>query len=156
MADYERSIPCSIQPQQVMEDARQFFMAHNFRVIHVSPNLLEVQSPGFYSTHQNPILGATLIRLTLTPTGIHAEASLAGVRSLQSFVLYFPLMLGVSLAIGFAFLFRQIQPVLIALLSVTPWLFVAPYMNEWIRNRTLSALDTFLNNLAEQHLMDPS
>lgn len=151
MSTYERTITVPIQPDAVLQEARQALGHHNFRIVMSSPLMIEAAGPGLNSTKENPILGASWIRLTVSPNGIFAEAELNALHRLQAFVLYFPLGLGVSLALLFAAIFRDWYPPLIAMLTVTPWIFISPTMNQWMERRTCAALDTFLANLVEPY-----
>lgn len=148
---YERVLSVPVPAGEVLEEASHFLTVLGYQIVLPSPQTLEARGPGLYSTSQNPILGASIIRLEITRQAVHAEADLTAMMRMQSFVLYFPLGLGVSLALFFAVMFLRWEPVLVAMLSVTPWVFLAPRLNAWIERRTRTALDTLLHNLVEPY-----
>lgn len=126
-----------------------------------------LNGPGLNSTKQNPLLGASSIRLEMRGQQLCLDAELGGVDTMRRFLMRFPLFLGLGLGLLFGvvggLIFGQQFGVgfgvpwapgwkwmLVAfggsMLPVAPWLFLSPMISNLVRNRTESALTALLQN----------
>jgi hypothetical protein len=138
-----------------------------FKILSCDKQHAELQGPGLNSTKQNPLLGATAIQLRCTNNTIKLDATLGGVATMERFLKWFPLGLGMALGTLFAFVggigFGRALGVpfgvpwaqglnwivvayALALLPISPWLFISPWLIGMIRKRTMEALNTLLHN----------
>lgn len=141
--------------------------AVGFKILSCDKNRAELQGPGMNSTKQNPLLGATTIQVRRSDSAIKLDATLGGIATMERFLRWFPLGLGLMLGTLFAFVggigFGQqfgipfgvpwaqgvnwiIVAYTFALLPITPWFFISPWMVNMIRRRTTEALETLLHN----------
>ena len=105
------------------------------------------------------------------------EAEYGGVDALRRFMIRFPLLLGLGLGIAFAVItllvlaglyvsgvdFASVSPVFwlaprlvfaTSLLSVAPWIVLAPWIRRRLEQKTAAALDTFLINVRHAAQVD--
>lgn len=170
MADeYHVAAKLSQPPEKALDLAKQVLAANGFRFETQSEDSLVAIGPGLRSTRQNPLLGATRIVLKVAQQHLALDADLNGVRTLQGFVRWFPLglglILGVSLGVVQGFIFGAQTGVgfgvpwasgwkwmafamIGSLVPVSPWLVLSPIIGRSIEKRTKSALDTLVVNSA--------
>lgn len=143
-------------PDAILDDARSALTAAGFRVLPGDPaavDVLEAVAPSLYSTHQDPLLGAGTLRLTITPPEIELVADLRGTWGLTLFARLFPvlLMLGVYAWWKSGVLMSQPlqseEDVLRMLVLLIP---VGIATSWWIRRRTRTALQRFFDGLLEE------
>jgi hypothetical protein len=141
--------------------------AVGFKILSCDKQHAELQGPGMSSTKQNPLLGATAIQLRCSRNTIKLDARLGGVATMERFLKWFPLGLGITLGTLFAFVggfgfgkafgipfgvpwAQGLNWILVAytlaLLPITPWFFISPWMIGIIRQRTTESLKTLLHN----------
>lgn len=166
--DYTQSVPFPGDIEKAFDYASVVLGTNGFRTTQRQYGVVEFAGPGMYSTRQNPILGATQIRLRAAGDFLELEAVLGGVRAMQRFLTVFPLAMAAGflllfgLVMGFAF--GQVFGVgfgvpfargwhwlafaaPLAVLPLAPWLFLSPVLTRKIRSRTVAALDTLLANI---------
>lgn len=153
---YDDRVPFTGDRAAAVERAAQTLMALNFRVTRHEPEWLEAVGPGYRSTKQNPILGATFIRLSfLDDTGeARLEADLGGARWMHRFVHFFPLGLGLFLYVLLSVVLggRFTGPVTLSVFGpLIIWLFIAPLLARRIIAGTVRALETFFFNVTGYH-----
>lgn len=129
-----------------LDTARQIFVANGFAV-EVSDSELIAIGPGMNSTSQNPLVGVSRARVVVSKDVVRFVGELGGVRKMQRLVYLLPLALGISfgLIFGLTFSFRT---GLSALLPVLPWAIGGPIMSQWLKNRTIQAVEILLQNAA--------
>lgn len=153
--------------QRTFSNTITILEAVGFKILSCDQNRAELQGPGMNSTKQNPLLGATTIQVRRSDSGIKLDATLGGIATMERFLKWFPLGLGLLLGTLFAFVggigFGQqfgipfgvpwaqgfnwiIVAYTFALLPITPWFFISPWMVNMIRRRTTEALKTLLHN----------
>jgi hypothetical protein len=165
--DYEVVAKGSQSSERTLSNAINALTYHGFRIESRTDREAELTGPGLNSTRQNPLLGASRVRLQVKNGSLQVNAELGGVQTMRRFLTWFPLILGMALgsvfsvvggvllgqqnglafgvpwAAGWKWLFVGFGA---ALLPVSPWLFISPIMIRWITNRTKSALDTMAHN----------
>ena len=146
---YNKSVPFNGSASTAIETAQLQLMANGFKLDQPGETELIATGRGMHSTKQNPIVGASHVRITVSSSSINICAELGGVKFMQRFVYIFPPALGGFLALVFAFIpnFPKRVP-LMALLPILPWLVISPLMARWIKNRTTKALNTLVHNMA--------
>lgn len=164
---YRVAAKLSKPAEKALDLAKQSLATNGFRVESQTEDYLIAVGPGLRSTSQNPLLGATRITLKVAEHHLAMEADLNGVRTLQSFVRWFPLglglVLGVTLGVVQGFVLGSQSGVGFgvpwasgwrwmaltlggSLLPVSPWLILAPMISRSIEKRTKSSLDTLVIN----------
>lgn len=150
---------------QTFTNAIQVLESVGFKILSCDKQRAELQGPGLNSTKQNPLLGATAIQLHCLYDSIKLQASLGGVATMEYFLRWFPIGLGLVLGTLFALVggvvFGRANGIpfgvpwapgltwllvayTLAFLPVMPWFFIAPWMTRMIRKRTTLALETLL------------
>jgi hypothetical protein len=143
---------------------------NGFAIVKRDGKSVELTGPGLNSTRQNPLLGASRIRLELHGHELSLDAELGGVETMRRFLMRFPFMLGLGLGlffgvvggiafgrqfgVGFGVPWAQgLTWMLLAIggsmLPVTPWLFLSPMMSKMMRTRTQNALTTLVTNAVQ-------
>jgi hypothetical protein len=154
----------------VLQAALTTLTNNGFAIVNRDKNSVDLTGPGLNSTKQNPLLGASAIHLELQGQQLRLDAELGGVDSMQRFLMRFPFMLGLGLGLffgvvggvalgrqfgvgfgvpwaqGLTWMFFAIG---IAILPVTPWVFLSPMMSKMIRTRTQNALTTLVINAVQ-------
>lgn len=141
---------------------------NGFAVSEKNSLAIEFRGPGMNSTRQNPILGATRIRISTDTDRLVLDAELGGVERMKRFLTVFPASMAVGFAIffgigmgiwsgqifgvGFGVPFLQgwhwtLAIVPIAVLPLCPWLILSPMMTRALAAKTSRALDTLLTNI---------
>ncbi len=146
--DYKTTASFTGSSSAAMEAARLQFMANGFKLDQSSDDLLVVTGPGMYNNQQNPIVGISHAKITISSSTIEICAELGGVKFMQRFLYIFPPALGASLALVFALVptFPRHAP-LMAFLPVLPWVVISPLIARWLKNRTTKAVDTLVHNM---------
>ena len=146
--DYKTTVSFTGSSSAAMEAARSQFMANGFKIDQYSDEQLEVTGPGMYNNQQNPIVGVSHAKITISSSTIEICAELGGVKFMQMFLYIFPPALGIFLALVFACIpsFPR-RASLTAILPVLPWVVISPLMARWLKNRTTKAVDTLVHNM---------
>ena len=138
-----------------LEALKAAFIANGFQVSPSGRGEFLARGPGMRSTSQNPLFGVSEARVRAIGSQLEIHANLGGAQWMARFVLFFPPLLGVFLAIVLAAVFGatgQIQALWFAPLIVAgaeaPWIVVGPLMARWIRRRTEKALDALLRSVS--------
>ncbi|MHC4536932.1 MAG: hypothetical protein ACYS6K_23540 [Planctomycetota bacterium] len=147
--DYKTTVSFTGSSSAAMEAARLQFMANGFKIDQSSDEKLVVTGPGMYNNQQNPIVGISHAKITISSSAIEICAELGGVKFMQMFLYIFPPALGIFLALVFACIpsFPR-RASLTAILPVLPWVVISPLMARWLKNRTTKAVDTLVHNMA--------
>lgn len=148
--NYQRTIALSNDEiKKSMETAQAIFMQNGFAMTKKGEWDFEFNGPGMHSTKQNPLLGVSRARLKLSGRQLKLEADLGSVRRMQWFILIFPFALGLFIFLLIGAAQKNIQSGLPVLAAVAPWIVIAPWMSRWMKRRTVRALDTLLENVAQ-------
>ncbi|RJX26543.1 MAG: hypothetical protein C4531_15545 [Desulfurivibrio sp.] len=145
--EYRKTLPFDGDRQRAVDLARSVFINNNFKIESADQAEVLVRGPGMQGTRQNPLVGASRVRLRVEAASIELSAELGGVRRIRNFLLLFPPALASLLSLVFLILPMQPFAAAIPWLAVSPWLFLSPLMARWIRSRTIAALDTLLHNM---------
>ncbi|MFW5653667.1 MAG: hypothetical protein ACOC0P_06435 [Planctomycetota bacterium] len=144
---YEDRVPYSGTPSEAVNAVANMIVPHRFHILKQTESVIEATGPGMRSTKQDPLTGATVIRFWVDDGEATLQAELGGVRFMQRFVFFFPMLLGVGLYILFAILSRgQFQgPITLSVFGpMIIWLFIAPLPARSIISRTVRALEFVL------------
>lgn len=145
--EYRTTIPFDGDCTKAIDIARSVFINNNFKIESLSRSEIVARGSGMQSTKQNPLVGATLVRITVKPSLIDLSAELGGVRWMRNFLFIFPPSLALTISIVFLILPMPAFVVFVPWLAVSPWLIISPLLAKWIKSRTISALDTMLHNM---------
>lgn len=156
--------------QNALQAALIPLINNGFAIVNRDENSANLSGPGLNSTRQNPLLGASKIQLKLQGQQLHLDAELGGVDSMQRFLMRFPFILGLSLGllfgvvsgftlggvfgVGFGVPWAQgwtwlLVTIGVAMLPVSPWFFLSPFMSNMIRARTQNALVALVQNAVQ-------
>lgn len=171
MLRYTTSASFSFCPAEtVLEQVLTVLATHGFHLQRRDHHSAILSGPGLRSTRQSPLLGASTIDVEIQGQNLVLDAQLGGVASMQRFLTWFPLLLGLGLAllfgvvgglvmgqkfgVGFGVPWAQgWQWVLfafgVALLPVSPWIFITPLMSRSLEKRTEAALTTLAQNATQ-------
>jgi hypothetical protein len=166
---YSKSIPFSGDIDAAFAAAANVLGANGFVLHEKGLSRVEFDGPGMRSSRQNPLLGASHLRMEARAGTLSLDAELGGVDTMRRFLIYFPLAMAagffVLIGLGGGFLLEQLgasnrgEPVAregfwllltapLALLPFAPWLILSPLMCRAIRRRTIEALDRLLAHIA--------
>lgn len=154
--EYSATVPLPGGRQDVLADARAMLLAAGFRAAGANPGSATFLSPGLNSTRQNPLLGASRLRVAARGGRLSVDAELGGARRLGRFARFFPPLLCGSLAVLFTVVFSLQFDSLIWMPAVYGttgllagvWLLVGPVLQRTIRRSTQTALDNFVAALS--------
>jgi hypothetical protein len=148
MKNYLTSKKFSGKTEAAISSIETTLLPNNFKVTKTTQTTIELTGPGLRSTKENPIRGASEIKIEARNGKLHLEASLCGIRFLAIFVIAFPFLLMATLAFLPVILaggdFSEFNPFI--LLIMAPWVFISPMAVVWMRKRTMRALDDMLDN----------
>lgn len=168
---YSNSVAVTGDAQRVLASASTILMTIGFEVVEQAGDRIEFVGPGLSSTRQNPILGASKLIVGVEHGRLFVNADYGGVDSLRRFMIRFPLLLGIGIGSVFAVILSVVFLVLyilgvdmgpawaiawlsplmafgIALTSVSPWIFLAPWITRHLQRKTADALDTLMTNVS--------
>jgi hypothetical protein len=145
--NYKSSIPFTGDAGVALDVAKSVFINNGYTVEFPSDTEIVARGPGMTNTRQNPLLGVTQVRISVESFSIYLSSDLGGVRQMGRFILFFPLLLALLLMGIFAILKMPSSSLLIAGVSISPWVIIGPLLSRWIQNRTVAAVDTLLNNM---------
>ena len=166
---YYKTVTFDGDSDQVLSTVFTILTNNGFRVETRSDNQIEFAAPRMNSTRQNPIIGASPIRVDAKHGRLTVNAEFGGVDTMKRFMVRFPMLLGLGLALVFSSItiitmvacflmdaelgpaWRQMKTALVTgilapMLAVSPWLFIGPRMADHLRKRTTEALDTLVSN----------
>ena len=167
MSSFRKSAIASVLSDSILDSAVQTLTNNGFAIVDRSEDSVTLHGPGLNSTRQNPLLGATRIKLALNGKTLDADAELGGVQRMQRFLSRLPFLLGLGLGlffgVGGGILFGQLFGVgfgvpwaqgsqwllfaiCVSMLPVAPWLFISPLMSRSIQKRTEDAITTLVRN----------
>ena len=148
MKNYLASRKFSGKAEPAISAIETTLLPNSFKVTKATAATIELKGPGLRSTKENPIRGASEIKVEARHGKLHLEASLCGIRFLAIFVIVFPFLLMATLALLPVILaggdFEQFNPSI--LLIMAPWVLISPMAVVWMRKRTMRALDDMLEN----------
>ena len=170
MNTFSTSAVTTSPSDDVLQAALATLTNNGFAILKRGKTSVDLTGPGLSSTKQNPLLGASAIHIELHGQKLDLDGDLGGVDSMRRFLMRFPFMLGLGLGLffgvfgGFAFgrqfgvgfgvpwaqgLTWMLFAIGIAMLPVTPWLFLSPMMSKMIQTRTQNALTTLVTNAVQ-------
>jgi hypothetical protein len=165
--DYIKTTAFSGPAERVLAAAITTLTNNGFAIVDRSDVEATLVGPGFNSTRQNPLVGASQIKIAARSHTLHVTAELGGVESMRRFLMRFPFLLGLGLGAFFAVfggvLFGQLFGVgfgvpgmagwrwaaltlAMGMLPSVPWIVISPMMIRRIRERTHRALDVLVSN----------
>lgn len=154
---YSNTVPMRRDAGEALEKARAVLLAAGFRAGASERGGVVFLGPGLNSTRQNPLLGASRLRLVARGERLSVDADLGGARRLGRFARFFPPLLCLALAIVFTVVFTfkfdtlaWMAPVYgtTGLLAAV-WLLVGPVLARAIRRNTWTALDELVAAVAQ-------
>jgi hypothetical protein len=149
---HESQVRFSGDGRQAVQIAFDALTAAGMRINSKTATTIEFKGPGLNNTRDNPLRGISSGRLHITGSSIHLTADLGAVSRLFKIlgVMIFGLDL-VGAVILYIFLRGKFSlPLVLAIAvgPVAPWIVLLPWMANWMKRRTIGAMDTLLNNLA--------
>ena len=155
MQTYEDFIPYTGDGERAIDIALQTLLPLGFRIESQGSSHLTVTNQHYNSTKQDALMGITRAEFDLSRSALTVRAELGGVERMQKFLLFILLGLGafdVLLFTGLWYFIPELHAqtwfLFIPLVALIPWAIIAPRMTVWIRERTVSALQTLLSNIA--------
>lgn len=146
---YHTSASVTGDPSQFMNVALSTLTMAGFRVSSRSEHNLTLKGPGWNSTHESGLTGASAIHLAWGSGRLELNAELGGVDRMKCFLLLFPIGI---LAVVFVAVASAAGLTSAAALTtggnLLLWMAVVPLMIHWQRRRTCRALDALLVNSA--------
>lgn len=168
MQSFHTSSVAGPTSKSIFDTAIQMLGSQGFSISERTKSSVTLEGPGLNSTRENPLLGATKITLSINGKNLDADAELGGVERLQRFVTWFPFLLGTTLGLfagfGGGLLFGQLFDVgfgvpgaegwrwlvaalAFAMLPVSPWFFISPWISRSIQKRTEDSIATLVQTL---------
>jgi hypothetical protein len=152
---YAAALPFPGNVDRALRLAESSLTSLGFLIRERTPEMLVLRGPGLNSTRQSPLLGVTHLHIAGGDGQLSMEAHLGGARRLALFVLLFPPLLCLSLAIIPAVVLGTmfgIQRWLLAFVApvgvlVLVWSMLGPILAWRIRARTCRGLDALLANM---------
>lgn len=148
LKNYIASRNFSGKTQAAISSIETTLLPNNFKVTKATPTAIELKGPGLRSSKENPIRGASEIKIEVRNGKLHLEAALCGIRFLAIFIVAFPLLLMGVLSFLPVILaggdFGEFNPAILLIMS--PWVFISPMAIVWMRKRAIRALDDMLDN----------
>ena len=147
---YRESIPFAGDPAKAFDMATTILTGNGFRIVEKGEHSLAFSSPGMSSTKQNPLLGASEIRVERRVGELEIQAELGGVQRMRTFLILFPIGLALFLFVLFGILFREKGILFTAGVSVgplLPWVVLTPLLSAVTKRRTERALTDLLANM---------
>ena len=86
---------------EILQAALTVLTNNGFAIVNRDELTASLKGPGLNSTRQNPLLGASAIRLALEGNQLRLDADLGGVDSMRRFLMRFPFLLGLGLGLFF-------------------------------------------------------
>ncbi len=137
---------------------------NGFTIVQSDPEQAVLTGPGYNSTNQNPLRGASKILLDVKGEELRLVAELGGVDRMLYRLRQTPIwiLLGGGLLVSiFALVFSllginifrnwilTVTTVMSVLLPALPWLYLVPKLSKMVRSRTEQALANLVNNAAQ-------
>lgn len=152
---YAVSMPFAGNTAKAFGLAEPALTALGYRITERSANVLECTGPKLMNNRQNPLLGASQIRITRSSAELQLEAELGGAERIGRFVTLFPPLLCLSMALVFSVLFGvAIGPgpwiygvIGGAVVPAVIWMLIGPFIARRIRTNTCRAVDALLANM---------
>ncbi|MEL6108746.1 MAG: hypothetical protein AAFU85_22290 [Planctomycetota bacterium] len=155
--DYETEINVNADAHEVVDNAIHALVACGMKLDRRETKEATLCGPGLRSTNQNPVLGATTLRLIERDhpnPRIIVHADLGGVRWIGRFIIRFPLLLSLGLLViyflvqwfGAGLGLAAIPPAVhwavfgTALLVAFPWLLIQPIIVRKLTAKTEQAI----------------
>ncbi len=152
---HEVSIPYSGDSQRAMDIALQTLLPLGFQIESQGSAHLIVSNNSYNSTRQSGLKGISRAEFNAGHSTLSVRAELSGVERMQRFLLFILLGVGVFDAlvlIGLWYFLEKLRAyawfLAIPILSLLPWVFIAPRMTVWIRRRTEESIQILLKNMA--------
>jgi hypothetical protein len=148
--DYSKGIPFVGDCEVALNAARLVLMQHGFTFGSIKDGVFEATGPGMSSSKQNPLMGASSVRITCAGGELRIEASFASIRKLGRTLAAVFAGVAVLLCAIFAVVFWGQDPrlALMGIAPFLPWIVLLPVLLSMLRKRTIRALDALLANAA--------
>jgi len=153
---YQTNSPFPGDPTKSLEFAVGVLTSVGFRLVDRTSQTVEMTGPGFRSSNENPLRGASTIRITHHGGELALDAELGGVEWMGKFVTWFPNILAVTLGVVLSIVFWTLWgpgrwlTVLVIVIAADGmmWLMLGPYITRKLKERTQRELETLLANAA--------
>ena len=149
---YEYSAPFRGDPDAAFSLAKTALLEQGFEILPGSSAELRAEGPGMRSTHQAALLGVSEFRFQIAASTLTVSATLGGVRTMKTFVTFFPPGLILSVVVLLAVFGHGIS--YLGLWLAAPWLVISPLMAALIKRRTTRAVDRLARSMAVAALPD--
>ncbi len=145
--EHEYSAPFGGNAADALDVARTALLALGFEIVLDSGRELHARGPGMHSNQQPALVGASLIRFSVSGSAVSVKASLGGVATMKTFVYLFPPVLVASLLVMTKFLEPSFS--LLHILWVLLWAGVAPIIGRALERNTNQAIDRLVRAMAQ-------
>lgn len=145
--EHEYSVPFEGNPDKALDIARTALLSLGFEILLDTDRELHAKGPGMHSNQQPALVGASLIRLSVSDFSIGVKAALGGVATMKTFIYLFPPLLVASLLVMMAFMEPAFSPMHI--LWVLLWAGVAPMIGKALEGKTTEAIDRLVRSMAQ-------
>jgi hypothetical protein len=140
---HECSAPFGGSVRAAFDLARVALVSQGFEILTDTDAELRASGPGMQSNRQPPIVGVSELQLRASGGEIVATATLGAVARLKAFVVLFPPLLVLSLAVvGQSFSWAWVG-------MIGVWLVVSPFMATAIERRTADAVDRMVRGMVQ-------
>ena len=143
---YQRVESIEGDPAPALKTARTVLLHHGYRIRTLAPGEIEASGgPWMNSSSQPGLIGASVVRASVTPTSVSVTAELG---NLRRFLLLMDLsLLGMFLLMSYSLYKGGYSGVRLA----TPLLVLVPipFLAYWTKSRTLKALNTLVLNMVD-------
>ena len=150
---YSKTISIPGNSEKASDFLLKTFTNEGFRIVSKSRHALEFTGPGMSSTRQNPLRGASDVKITIDFSSITLDAELGGVEKMKKFLIYFISGMALFFVLLFGILhfvhesFKSMEPVTLFFIVTSPfyvWIILIPLMTKSIKHRAENALDTLI------------
>jgi len=153
MLTYRKSQLNNTDPENAKNVVLQTLLPLGFEITNASSFGLQVKGPGYGSTRQNPLLGISSAMFKFSRSQITIDAQLGGVSRMAQLLSFILIGVGLMDAVIFFTLWYFLPELnqhrwflYIPTLTLLPWVFIAPWLTRFIRQRCEDAIDTLLRN----------
>jgi len=158
MITYKKSQPNSVDPARARDTVLQTLLPLGFEMINDSSYGFTVSGPGYRSTRQSPLLGISTAVFDFGRGQLTVDAELGGLNRMTRWLLIILISVGlIDASIFFALWYylpelnQQRWFLFIPALTLLTWVFVNPFIIQFLRRRCQDAIDTLLSKAASDY-----
>jgi len=145
--EHEYTVPFDGSAADALDVARAALLALGFEIVLDSDRELHAEGPGMHSNQQPALVGASLIRFSVSESSVSVKAMLGGVATMKTFVYLFPPGLVTLLLVMTKFLEPSFS--LLHLFWVLLWSGIAPIIGRAFEHGTNQAIDRLVRAMAQ-------